>query len=119
MRICNGHTASIAPFVNRLHRGDSAEVMARFPDSCIDLVITSPPYWTAVAYDGTAPAWPRYEDYLADMMRVWRQCARVLRPNGKLCVNAPVLPIPKAVIAQHTRHLKNIAFDTEAAILAE
>jgi modification methylase len=43
----------------------------------------------------------------------------VLRPNGKLCINAPVLPIPKDMIRQHTRHLKNIAFDIEHKILAE
>ena len=53
------------------------------------------------------------------MQRVWVQCARVLRPNGKLCVNAPILPVPKDVIRQHTRHLKNIAFDMEARILQD
>ena len=53
------------------------------------------------------------------MQSVWTQCARVLRPNGKLCINAPIMPIPKAVIEQHTRHLKNIAFDIEHRILAE
>ena len=53
------------------------------------------------------------------MQSVWKQCARVLRPNGKLCLNAPIMPIPKEVIAQHTRHLKNIAFDMERRILGE
>ena len=41
----------------------------------------------------------------------------MLRPNGKLCINAPVMPIPKAAIRQHTRHLKNIAFDIEHTLL--
>ena len=91
--------------------------MQDWPDACIDLIITSPPYWTAVAYDDAAP-WNHYDAYLRDMQRVWAQCARVLRPNGKLCINAPIMPIPKHVIAQHTRHLKNIAFDMEALILA-
>jgi DNA modification methylase len=53
------------------------------------------------------------------LQAVWVQCARVLRPNGKLCINAPIMPIPKAVIQQHTRHLKNIAFDIERRILDE
>jgi DNA modification methylase len=52
------------------------------------------------------------------MQTVWNACARVLRPNGKLCINAPIMPIPKDVIRQHTRHLKNIAFDMEQRILA-
>lgn len=108
-----------AEITGRLHHGDAAQVMADWPDGCVDLVITSPPYWTAVQYDGQNQTWAEYEDYLADMMAVWRQCARVLRPNGKLCVNAPIMPVPKAVIDQHTRHLKNIAADMEQLILAE
>jgi modification methylase len=87
------------------------------PDGSVDLIVTSPPYWSAVEYEGQADAWPSYEAYLADMLSVWKQCARVLRPNGKLCINAPIMPIPKAIIEQHTRHLKNIAFDLEHSIL--
>ncbi|WP_299848017.1 site-specific DNA-methyltransferase [uncultured Paracoccus sp.] len=98
--------------------GAAADVMRLLPDSCIDLIVTSPPYWTAVEYDGESTEWATYEAYLDDMQRVWNECARVLRPNGKLCINAPIMPIPKAVIEQHTRHLKNIAFDLEARILA-
>ncbi len=108
-----------ADLAGRLFAGHAAEVLRRFPDGCIDLVVTSPPYWTAVEYDQGASPWPSYDAYLDDMQTVWRQCARVLRPNGKLCINAPLMPIPKALIAQHTRHLKNIAFDMEHRILAE
>ena len=103
---------------DRLITGHAAEVLASFPDSSIDLVVTSPPYWTAVRYDQGESPWPSYQAYLADMQSVWRACARVLRPNGKLCVNAPVMPIPKQLIRQHTRHLKNIAADLEQQILA-
>jgi modification methylase len=109
---------NIARFADRLFVGHSADVLAAFPENCIDLVVTSPPYWTAVEYDGGKNPWPSYDAYLADMQSVWMQCARVLRPNGKLCINAPIMPIPKRLIPQHTRHLKNIAFDTEQRILA-
>ncbi len=110
---------SPADIVDRLFTGHAAEVMATFPTGCIDLIVTSPPYWTAVEYEHGESPWSSYDAYLADMQSVWHQCARVLRPNGKLCVNAPILPIPKSVIDQHTRHLKNIAFDMEHGILAE
>jgi modification methylase len=103
--------------LGRVAVGHAAEVLARLPDGCIDLVVTSPPYWTAVEYEGQQNSWPSYDAYLDDIMTVWAQCARVLRPNGKLCINTPVMPIPKAVIDQHTRHLKNIAFDFETLIL--
>jgi len=106
-------------FVNRLHAGHAANVMKNWPDGCVDLVVTSPPYWTAVEYAGGAAGWGTYEDYLEDMQRVWSECARVLRPNGKLCINAPIMPVPKDVIEQHTRHLKNISADMEAGILGK
>jgi DNA modification methylase len=97
---------------NKIHHGDAARVLAGFPAGCIDLVTTSPPYWQ----DGDAAS---YGPYLDGLQAVWVQCARVLRPNGKLCINAPIMPIPKAVIRQHTRHLKNIAADIEHRILTE
>jgi len=110
---------SVAEIVDRLFTGHAADVLSQFPDGCIDLVITSPPYWTAVEYDQGQNPWSSYEGYLTDMQSIWTQCARVLRPNGKLCINAPIMPIPKEVIQQHTRHLKNIAFDMENRILIE
>src|ERR1700738_5408890 len=105
--------------VTRLCTGHAAQVLACFPAGCIDLVIPSPPYGAAVGYDEAENPWSSYEAYLADMQSVWTECARVLRPNGKLCINAPIMPIPKEMIRQHTRHLKNMAFDTEHKILAE
>ena len=109
----------LTDIVDRLFTGHAGHVLERFPDACIDLVVTSPPYWTAVDYDAGGTPWASYETYLADVQSVWSQCARVLRPNGKLCINAPILPIPKEMIRQHTRHLKNIAFDMEQRILSE
>ena len=55
-----------------------------------------------------------------ELLEVWRECERVLLPNGKLCINTPILPIPKAVMPdQHTRHLKNLNNDIEATILTQ
>jgi len=104
---------------DRLLAGHAAEVLATFPHACVDLVVTSPPYWTAVEYDWEKSPWVSYEAYLDDMQSVWNECARVLRPNGKLCINAPIMPIPKRLIAQHTRHIKNIASDMEHRVLRE
>jgi len=64
------------------------------------------------------PALCSYEEYLDQLLLVWRECERVLEPNGKLCINAPIMPVPKSVLPdQHTRHLKNLANDIEATIL--
>tara|TARA_B100000678_G_scaffold147848_1_gene123393 strand:- start:1208 stop:2221 length:1014 start_codon:yes stop_codon:yes gene_type:complete len=109
-----------APFeeqIGKLVCGNAAHVMASWPEASVDCIITSPPYWNAVEYEGQAGGWATYDDYLDDMEAVWAQCARVLRPNGKLCINSPLMPIPKSVIEQHTRHIKNIAADNEHRIL--
>lgn len=110
-----------APFneqIGKLICGNAAQVMAAWPEGSVDCIITSPPYWNAVEYDGpNGQGWETYEEYLDDMEAVWKECARVLRPNGKLCINSPIMPIPKSVIEQHTRHIKNIAADNEQRIL--
>jgi modification methylase len=97
---------------NQIIHGDAVKVMATWPDPCIDLIATSPGYFQG--NDGSSRA---YESYLESLQAVWVESFRLLRPNGKLCINAPLMPVPKAVIKQHTRHLKNIAFDIERRIL--
>ena len=106
-------------FIGRLIAGHAATVMADLSPGSVDLIVTSPPYWTAVEYAGGSNSPASYDEYLADLQTVWAQCARVLRPNGKLCINTPVMPVPQTIIRQQTRHLKNIAFDIEHGLLRD
>ena len=102
--------------------GNAEDRLREIPDECAALAVTSPPYWDVVDYGGMPGQIGQadYETYLAQLMSVWKQTARVLIPNGKLAIVTPIMPIPKKVINdQHTRHLKNIAADIEAGILAE
>ena len=39
---------------NRIIHGDSAEVLKKFPDNCIDFIITSPPYGETYDYNGNS-----------------------------------------------------------------
>ena len=111
----------IDPLADRIICADAGDALRRLPDGCVECIITSPPYWNFVDYGlpdqiGSGA----YERYLADLLGVWEQCERVLRPNGKLCLDAPILPIPKAVMPDpHTRHLVNLNNDIEATILRE
>ena len=107
--------------IDSLIAGDAAEVLKQVPDDSIDLIITSPPYWTAVEYDAsTAKSFGTYAEYISALLAVWKHCERVLRPNGKLAINTPILPIPKRIIKnQHTRHIKNLNNDIEYTILSE
>jgi DNA modification methylase len=106
--------------VNQLLHGHSQDVLRQLPDGCVDLIVTSPPYWSAVEYDdATAETAGTYEDYIDSLLVVWKECFRVLRDNGKMAINTPIMPIPKSIIGdQHTRHIKNINNDVEASILA-
>lgn len=112
-------TGETIPFIDRINTGDAANVMKALPCDCVDLIITSPPYWNAVQYaQESKQSGGDYEDYLASLLAVWIECERVLRPNGKLAINTPIMPIPKSIIGdQHTRHLKNINNDVERTIL--
>jgi hypothetical protein len=53
--------------LNQIVCGHAAEVMAGWPSKSIDLIITSPPYWDAVIYDGEMPPGPSYQAYLDDI----------------------------------------------------
>ena len=109
----------VIEMLNRLFVGDAKDVLASMPEASIDLVVTSPPYWTAVEYDeGSTESLGSYDEYIDALLHIWRGCFRVLRPNGKIAINTPILPVPKKIIGdQHTRHIKNINNDIESSIL--
>lgn len=109
----------IEQVADRIICADSATALARLPEACITCIITSPPYWNAVDYGFAGQiGMTDYEEYLEQLLEVWAQCERVLEPNGKLCINTPILPIPRKVMPdQHTRHLKHLSNDIEASIL--
>lgn len=107
--------------VDSIIQGDALEVLTRLPDECIALAVTSPPYWNVVDYGIPGQIGQcDYERYLDQLTDVWRETERALISNGKLAIVTPIMPIPKSQInSQHTRHLKNIAFDIESRILRD
>ena len=101
--------------INKAHKADSINFLKKIDDNTIDLIITSPPYWNAVEYEKNKNY--TYEKYLDFLLKVWTECERILKPNGKLAINTPILPIPQDIIKQDTRHIKNINNDIEKSIL--
>ena len=73
-------------------RGDARSLP--LPDACIDLIMTSPPYWQLRSYSdqgehyegqiGSEPTPGEYLDNLLDCTREWM---RVLKPSGSIFVN--------------------------------
>ena len=90
-------------------------------DESIRLIITSPPYFKAKNYDHQDQIGLNsnsYAKYISSMNPVWRECFRVLKPNGKLCINSPILPMDKQTMStHHNRDYLNINNDIENNIL--
>lgn len=82
---------TVAPptFVDRIIVGDARD-MSAVADNSVALVVTSPPYFAGKAYEaelgeGHIPA--TYVEYLQMLADVFRECARVLQPGGRIAVN--------------------------------
>lgn len=63
--------------------------MTEIEDASVNLIITSPPYWNLKDY-GESPeevGAGSYEDYLADLEKVWAECFRVSGDDGVMIVN--------------------------------
>jgi DNA modification methylase len=83
-----------SPFLNKIYCGDAEEVLKTFPDSFVDLIITSPPYNFGQEYEnqnGKIDDTLRWEQYFSKLNRIWAECARVLKPGGRICVNVQPL----------------------------
>src|SRR6266404_5278134 len=66
--------------VHRLRCGDARD-LSWLGSGSVHLVVTSPPYWTLKQYEPNKSqlgAVADYELFLAELDRVWAECARVL-----------------------------------------
>lgn len=68
--------------------GNCVEVMSKLPEKSIDLICTSPPYSVGINYD-TYDDNTTINQYL-DFSEKWLSSAyRILRDDGRICVNVP------------------------------
>ena len=76
------------PF-NRIIQGDAMEVLHSLPDGCVQMCMTSPPYWGLRDYgvEGQLGMEESPEEYVEKMVAVFREVKRVLRDDGTLWVN--------------------------------
>lgn len=72
--------------LNQVHQGDCLELAKQLPDNCIDLIITSPPYWGQRTSNGIGiEEDPR--DYLDSLTKRFTELKRVMKTEGLLWVN--------------------------------
>lgn len=69
--------------------GDARRELARFTDGTFQTCVTSPPYWGLRDYGiaGQIGAEIKVDDYLADLVTVFREVRRTLRDDGTLWLN--------------------------------
>ncbi len=74
--------------MNHIYLADSRR-MPELEDASVHLMITSPPYWQLKDYgaEDQIGYHDTYEAYIEDLNRVWSECARVLHPGCRMCIN--------------------------------
>jgi len=121
----------MSDFLNKVFYKDSRK-MSELPDNSVHLVVTSPPYFNIKDYSldgyqknkkdekvrGQIGDIQNYKRYIDEMLKVWKECERVLKPNGKLVINTPLMPMLKKNLNTHyNRHIFDINSDIEHSIL--
>jgi modification methylase len=123
------HAVQTIPTRHHLFYGDARD-MSKLRDESIQLILTSPPYWTLKEYRHSPAQLGHVEDYeefLAALDRVWQHCFRVLVPGGRLiCVVGDVCLSRRENGGRHTvvplhasiqEHCREIGFDNLAPII--
>ena len=73
---------------NKIINGDCIKVMASLPESCVDLIVTSPPYNVGIDYD-THDDRQSMEDYWQFTKDWLSESYRILKDDGRIAVNIP------------------------------
>jgi DNA modification methylase len=117
------------PTTHALYRRDARVADFLAPNS-VHLVLTSPPYWTLKDYnpgEGQMGEIADYEEFLAELDRVWRACLAALVPGGRLiCVVGDVCLSRRKNKGEHVvmplhasiqEHCRRLGFNNLAPII--
>lgn len=75
--------------LNKIYLGHCLDVLKQFPNQIINTVVTSPPYWGLRDYgvDGQLGLEETPEEFINNIVQVFREVRRVLRDDGTLWLN--------------------------------
>jgi DNA modification methylase len=79
----------IGDFFNTVICDAAEKGLKRLPDKCIDTIVTSPPYYLQRDYEHPEQIGNEntLADYIENLMKVFRECLRVLSDDGTLWLN--------------------------------
>ena len=100
------------PSRHRMVQGD-ARRLSQVVKEPVHLVVTSPPYWTLKEYKHGADQLGRvadYDDFVAEIGKVWRECSRLLAPGGRLII------VVGDVCLSRRRHGRHVVYPLHASI---
>lgn len=110
----------------------NSQKMSDIKNETVDLIITSPPYFNIKDYakngyqdeihsKNNANQIGDIKDYrifIKELQKVWKECERVLKPNGKLIINTPLMPMKKKEFTTHyNRHIFDLNADIQTSII--
>src|SRR3990167_4388705 len=75
---------------NTILCGDALSVLKKFPDECIDMIITSPPYYSLRRYGDYKEQIgleDTFEAYLDKIMAIMKEIKRVVKKEGQIWIN--------------------------------
>lgn len=90
------------PTGHTLHLNDSRDLELR--SESVELVVTSPPYWTLKKYndgDGQLGEVEDYDEFLDQLDEVWRRCYDALVPGGRMVVVVGDVNVSRKAYGRH------------------
>jgi modification methylase len=104
-KIAWGNGARPKETVHRIFKGD-ARSMTEIEGETVQLVVTSPPYFNLIEYEGEDSGdqlghIPEYERFLEQLQEVWKRCFDLLVPGGRMCIVVGDVCVSRRAAGRH------------------